>query len=116
MTASGAAFTAIVLAQVANAFACRSATRPAWAVSMRTNRLLVAAIAVELAVLVILLYVPPVARLLGQAGPSVTGFTVALCAMPAVVVVDAAYKRLRRQRQGTTGPSRAWCDRAGWNA
>ncbi|BBZ09080.1 ATPase [Mycolicibacterium doricum] len=104
VTASGAAFAAIVLGQVANAFACRSATRPAWAVSVRTNRLLVAAIAAELAVLVILLYVPPVARLLGQAGPSVAGFTVALCAIPAVVVVDAAYKRLRRQRQRNYRP------------
>ena len=35
LAASGAAFTAIVLGQVANAFACRSVDRPSWATDIR---------------------------------------------------------------------------------
>ncbi len=91
--ASGAAFAAIVLGQVANAFACRSVVRPAWATDLRTNRLLIAAVGVELGLLLILLYVPPVARLLGHAAPTAAGFAVAALAIPAVVVADAIYKR-----------------------
>ena len=98
LMASGTAFTAIVLGQAANAFACRSATRPAWSLSPRTNPLLIAAVAVELGVLLALLYVPPVAALLGHAGPSVLGYAVAGLAVPAVLVVDALHKRLRRRR------------------
>jgi magnesium-transporting ATPase (P-type) len=94
--ASGAAFTAIVLGQAANAFACRSETLPAWAMSPRSNRLLIGAVAVELALLVVLLYVPPIARVLGHAGPTAAGFAMAAVAVPAVVLVDAVYKRLRR--------------------
>ena len=68
LAASGAAFTAIVLGQVANAFACRSVDRPSWATDIRTNPLLIAAILAELGLLLALLYVPPVAHLLGHAG------------------------------------------------
>lgn len=96
LAASGAAFTAIVLGQAANAFACRSTVRPAWTLDPRTNPLLIAAVAVELGILLILLYVPPVARLLGQTGPSMAGFAVAAMAIPAVLFADALHKRLRR--------------------
>jgi magnesium-transporting ATPase (P-type) len=96
LAASGAAFTAIVLGQAANAFACRSAVRPAWATSLRTNPLLIAAVGVELGLLLFLLYVPPVARLLGHAGPSAAGFAVAALAIPAVLIADAIYKHFSR--------------------
>lgn len=92
LSASGAAFTAIVLGQAANAFACRSFTRPAWAISPRTNPLLIAAVAAELGLLVMLLYIPPVAQLLGHTGPTAAGFAVATVAIPAVLLVDAIYK------------------------
>lgn len=95
LAASGAAFTAIVLGQAANAFACRSAVRPAWKLSPRTNPLLIVAVGTELVILLVLLYVPPVAHLLGHAGPSAAGFAVAAAAIPAVLVVDALHKRFR---------------------
>ncbi len=97
LAASGAAFTAIVFGQVANAFACRSVERPAWALNPRTNPLLLVAIAAELGLLLALLYVPPIAHLLGHAGPSVAGFTVAALAIPAVLLADALLKRFRRR-------------------
>jgi magnesium-transporting ATPase (P-type) len=99
LAASGAAFTAVVLGQVANAFACRSTTRPAWKVGWLTNRLLLGAIAAELAMLTGFFYIPPIADLLDQAPPSLAGFTVALAAIPAVLAVDTAQKSALRRRR-----------------
>ncbi|MGY1616186.1 cation-translocating P-type ATPase [Geodermatophilus sp. SYSU D00691] len=93
--ASGAAFAAVVLGQVANAWACRSATRPFFRVGLRGNRLLVWAIGVELLLLAIMLGVPPVADLLGQAVPPVLGLGIALAAVPAVLLADTAHKSIR---------------------
>ena len=92
LAASGAAFTAIVLGQAANAFACRSTVRPAWRVPLRGNPLLIGGVLAELAMLAAFLYVPPIADLLGQAGPTVAGFAVAVLAIPAVLAADATQK------------------------
>ncbi|MGY1704826.1 cation-translocating P-type ATPase [Geodermatophilus sp. SYSU D00697] len=98
-TASGAAFTAVVLGQFANAFACRSTSRPPWQLRGRPNRLLVWAVGIELLVLVAVLVVPPVADLLGHRPPSLVGLVLAVCAVPAVLGVDALDKELRRRRR-----------------
>jgi hypothetical protein len=58
--------------------------------------------------LVVFLYVPPIADLLGQAGPTVAGFAVALLAIPAVLAADAAQKLMagrHRADRTETGPS-----------
>ncbi|MFX0577865.1 cation-translocating P-type ATPase [Nocardia nepalensis] len=92
--ASGAAFTAIVFGQAANAFACRSTIRPFWRMPPRTNRLLLGAILAEFGMLAAFLYLAPIARLLGQAGPTGPGALAALLAIPAVLLADTLYKRL----------------------
>jgi magnesium-transporting ATPase (P-type) len=99
-TASGAAFTAVVLGQFATAFACRSASLPIWRLGRRRNPLLVGAVTVELLVLVAMLTVPPLAELLGHRPPSLLGLVLAAAAVPAVVLADAAAKRgvARRRR------------------
>jgi calcium-translocating P-type ATPase len=99
--ASGAAFAAVVIGQVANSFACRSATRSPWALGWTTNRLLLWAVGAEMVLLAGFLLVPPVARLLGQAFPPLAGLAVALMAAPMVLVVDAAHKRLRAHRHAS---------------
>jgi hypothetical protein len=43
-----------------------------------------------------LLYVPPIADLLDQAGPTWPGFAVALLAAPAVLAADTVHKARRR--------------------
>lgn len=98
LTASGAAFTAVVLGQVANAFACRSTRLAAWARGRAPNPLLPKAIVAELAMLAVFLFVGPVARLLGQAPPGLVGFAVALAAIPVLLLVDAAAKAIGRRR------------------
>ncbi len=96
-TASGAAFCAVVLAQAANAFACRSETRPVWRLKRATNRLLILAVGIELGLLVASVAIGPVARLLGQGPPSLLGAMVAFTAVPAVLAADALHKWLKRR-------------------
>lgn len=102
-TASGAAFTAVVLGQMANAFACRSATRPPWKQGWFTNRLLLWALLAEIGVLAVCLYVSPVSAALGQLPPPPIGFAVAVLAVPAVLAADWAHKRLRRSAGSGVG-------------
>ncbi|MDZ4826481.1 MAG: cation-transporting P-type ATPase [Actinomycetota bacterium] len=99
--ASGAAFTAIVLGQMANAFACRSQVRSPFAMNWRTNRFLLVAVAVELLTLAVFLWVPLFADLLDHAPPGVVGWLFALVAPVAVLTVDALDKRgaLRRRTE-----------------
>ncbi|BBX97080.1 cation-translocating P-type ATPase [Mycobacterium lacus] len=97
--ASGAAFMTVVFAQTANVFACRSSSRWPGALGWLTNRLLVPAALIGLAISLVELWVPPVARLLGQWNPPLWGWLVALAAMPILLAVDALDKHLRGRRQ-----------------
>jgi magnesium-transporting ATPase (P-type) len=101
MAASGAAFTTVVLAQLANAFACRSATVPPWRLGWFTNRLLLWAVLAELGLLCVFLFLVPLATLLGQAPPTPGGLAVALAAIPAVLLADWLYKIVRHRRAGS---------------
>jgi len=100
MAASGAAFTTVVLAQLANAFACRSASVPPWRLGWFSNRLLVWAVLAELGLLAVFLFLGPLATLLGHAPPSPGGLAVALAAIPGVLVADWLYKIARHRRAG----------------
>jgi magnesium-transporting ATPase (P-type) len=97
LAASGAAFTAVVLGQLANAFACRSTTTPVTRLGWRGNPLLAWAVLVELAALAAFLFVPPLASLLDQAPPTAAAFATAVLAIPAVIAADTAHKRHRRR-------------------
>jgi magnesium-transporting ATPase (P-type) len=96
LAASGAAFAAVVAGQMANAFACRSATLWPGRLGWLSNRFLVIAVFCEAAMLAGFLYLPPVAALLGHAPPNAHGALVAALGVPAVLVVDAMTKRGRR--------------------
>ncbi|MEO6086862.1 MAG: cation-transporting P-type ATPase [Umezawaea sp.] len=97
--ASGTAFAAVVLGQLANAFACRSGSRAVVRVGLLGNRLLGWAVLVELVLLLAFLGVPPVADLLGGTFPSALGWALAACAIPAVLVVDTLHKSIRANRR-----------------
>jgi magnesium-transporting ATPase (P-type) len=104
LAASGAAFSAVVIGQAANAFACRSTTRWPGRLGWTSNRLLIGAVVAALAALAAFLYVPALADLLDQAPPTLAGFAVALLAAPAVLAVDALDKA-RRARRPEAGPT-----------
>jgi magnesium-transporting ATPase (P-type) len=97
--ASGTAFAAISAGQMANAFACRSNSRPVWRLGLRRNRMVVAAVAAELALLIAFVG-SPLQRLLGGSWPSTTGWAMAGGSAVAVILVDAAYKVVRVRRSG----------------
>lgn len=59
-------FAAIVVMQMANAFACRSNPASLFRIGPLANRLLLAAVAVELLLLLAFVYLPPIAAVLGQ--------------------------------------------------
>ncbi|NHU44146.1 cation-transporting P-type ATPase [Rhodococcus sp. A14] len=99
LAASGAAFTAVVLGQIGTAFACRSTSRPPWAMGWTTNRLLLWAVLAELGTLAFFLLVTPVADLLGHTVPPTEGFVVAVLAIPAVLLADYTHKRVRQRRK-----------------
>jgi magnesium-transporting ATPase (P-type) len=102
ITASGTAFAAIVVGQLANAFACRSDTRWVGRTGVRGNRLLLTAVGIELVTLLTLLAVPPVARLLGGGWPSPLGWLLAAATAPVVLAADAAHKGLRARSAAPT--------------
>ena len=91
--ASGATFITVVLAQTANAFACRDARRPAWRRAITSNRLLVVAASVELGFALAMLLVPALAALLDHRRPPLWGWMIAIVSIPAVLAADALVKR-----------------------
>ncbi len=100
--ASGAAFAAVVLGQMANAFACRSASVTPARLGWFSNRLLVGAVIVEGVALLAFLGIAPLADVLRHTIPTGVGFAVALGAIPAVLIVDALDKARRFRRQEAT--------------
>jgi hypothetical protein len=64
----------------------------------RRNRLLLGAVSAELLMLMGFLYFPPLADLLGQAGPNWSGYAVALAAAPAVLLADLLHKWFHARR------------------
>jgi magnesium-transporting ATPase (P-type) len=95
LAASGAAFMTVVIAQTANAFACRSSTRWPGDLGWTTNRLLIPAAGIELAFSFVVLLVTPVALVLGHAAPPAVGWAIALGSAVVVLAVDALDKRIR---------------------
>jgi magnesium-transporting ATPase (P-type) len=99
LAASGSAFATVVIAQTANAFACRSTTKWPGALGWWTNRLLVGGASIELAFAAGFLFIPPVASVLDQSPPTVAGWAVAVASAIAVLGVDALHKHLRGARR-----------------
>lgn len=69
LQATTACLGAIVLAQVVNLFVCRHPLRPALAFPLRDNPLLLVGIAVEIGLLLLIVYTPAGNRLFGTAPP-----------------------------------------------
>ena len=105
--ASGSAFVAVVAGQTANVFACRSSSRMAFRIPISKNPAIIGALLVSWAVVVLLLFVPGLARLMGHAPPSAPGFLVALLAFPAVLGADSLVKSRRKRAADRHGEESA---------
>jgi calcium-translocating P-type ATPase len=102
LAASGATFATVVIAQTANAFACRSTSVVPGALGWTSNRLLIVGASIELVIAAACLWIAPIASALGQQPPPLAGWLVALASAPAVLAVDAIHKALRRS--GSASP------------
>jgi len=109
--ASGTTFAVIAVAQMANAFACRSETRPVTKLAPGGNRALLVAVAVELVLLGAFLGVPQLSDLLGGGWPSASGWLWAVAAAVLLLVVDAFHKQIRSAGGQAEGPGQ-WCPRS----
>ncbi len=98
-SASGTTFAVIAVAQIANAFACRSETHPAWRLNPLRNPLVLVAVGTELVLLVTFLGVPWVSDLLGGDWPPLGGWVWAACAGLLLIAVDAGHKGIRARRR-----------------
>lgn len=96
LAASGAAFMAVVLAQAANAFACRSATLWPGRLGWLSNRLLLPAVSIGVALSLVAVLWVPVAAILSQGPPAPIGWVVAAAGAPLLLAIDAVAKWLRR--------------------
>ncbi|GAA2987347.1 cation-transporting P-type ATPase [Streptosporangium longisporum] len=103
--ASGTAFAAVVLGQLANAFACRSQTRPVGRAWWAGNPLLLWAVAVEAVLLLVVVGVPALSALLGGSFPPPAGWALAALAVPAVLAADALHKAIQDPKRGRPGHS-----------
>ena len=99
LAASGTAWTTIVVAQLTNAFACRSLTRPLGHRWVPPNRYLRWAVGVELVFVAVCVFVPGVARLLGQAVPPPAGWAMVAAAIPLMALADHVEKSRHAQRR-----------------
>ena len=99
LAASGTAWTTIVVAQLTNAFASRSLTRPLGQRGVPPNWYLRWAVGVEVLFVAVCLLVPPVSRLLGQSVPPPAGWAMVVASVPLVVVTDHVEKRRHAQRR-----------------
>lgn len=106
--ASGAAFMTEVLAQTADAFACRSFTHWPGALGWTINRLLLPAAPIELAFSLVVLFVAPIADEPGHAAAPLAGWTVAVASAAAVLGVDAIDKRQRARDTTSHRTGEAW--------
>ncbi|MFA7322882.1 MAG: HAD-IC family P-type ATPase, partial [Candidatus Nanopelagicales bacterium] len=95
LAASGAAFMAVIFGQAANAFACRSSIMRPGQLGWFTNRLLLPAVALAIAVSLALLLIPSVADFIGQAAPPLAGWLVAMSTAIVILGVDAIDKARR---------------------
>lgn len=99
-------FSAIVLGQVGNAFACRSARESLFRMPLAGNPLLVAGVAAEVGTLVALLYVPPLRDVFDFTGPGWREWLFLAAILPLLPLADelrkgiARWSRSRRSRYG----------------
>ena len=104
--ASGTAFAVIGLAQLANAFACRSERSTVFEIPPARNRVMLVAVAAEVALLIVFLGVPQVADVLGGSWPSTQGWLYAAGAAMVLIAVDTIAKLVRRAARKSAAAAR----------
>jgi magnesium-transporting ATPase (P-type) len=97
MTATTMTLAGIVACQIGNAFACRSESESIWRLGFTTNRLLIAGIVTEIAVLLTLIYVLPLRTIFGLAPLAPVHWLLLLTFGPLLLLFEECRKALRRR-------------------
>jgi magnesium-transporting ATPase (P-type) len=97
LVATSMTFAGIVAAQIGNAFACRSARETVLRLGLTTNRALLIGIAIELGILLTLLYVPPIAVVFGMAPLDPRHWLLLAAFGPALLALEEGRKALVRR-------------------
>jgi magnesium-transporting ATPase (P-type) len=98
LAATTMTFAGIVACQIGNAFACRSGSQSVWRLGFATNRMLLAGIAVEVALLLLLIYVPALREAFGLAALAPWHYLLLLTFGPLLVVLEEGRKWMVRAR------------------
>jgi magnesium-transporting ATPase (P-type) len=96
-------FATIVAMQMANAFECRSNPASLLSIGPFSNRLLVGAVGVEALTLLVFVYVPQIAAVLGQQPLGVTQWLPILVAPWILIAAEEARKAIVRRRRSGSG-------------
>jgi magnesium-transporting ATPase (P-type) len=106
---------AIVAAQVGNVFACRTDRESVFRVGVFRNRRVLIGVAAELALLVTLITVPPLARVFGLEPLAFDEWRLLLAFPPAMILLEELRKWLARRGRAARRSARQG-DRATWSA
>jgi magnesium-transporting ATPase (P-type) len=96
-TATTMSLAGIVSCQVGNAFACRSSHQASWRFGFASNRLLLIGIVVEAALLLLLVYAPPLRSVFGLAPLGIEHWLLLATFGPLLLVFEEGRKAVWRQ-------------------
>jgi magnesium-transporting ATPase (P-type) len=102
-TATTMSLAGIVACQIGNAFACRSPRESIRQLGLTSNRFLLAGIVVEVAVLLLLMYVPPLARVFTLAPLEARHWLILAGFAPVLLIGEELRKVMVRWRRGARG-------------
>jgi magnesium-transporting ATPase (P-type) len=97
MMATTMTLAGIVACQVGNAFACRSDTESIWRLGFTTNRMLLAALLIEILLLLTLIYALPLQTVFGLAPLAPVHWLLLLTFGPLLLLLEECRKALRRR-------------------
>jgi magnesium-transporting ATPase (P-type) len=86
----------IVACQVGAAFACRSSHQASWRLGFASNRLLLIGIVVEIALLLLLIYAPPLQSVFGLAPLGIEHWFLLAAFGPLLLICEEGRKAVRR--------------------
>lgn len=99
LTATTMSLAGIVACQVGNAFACRGVRQSVFRIGLTTNRALLAAIGIELALLALLVYAPPLASVFGLAPLALRHWLLLAAFVPVVLFLEEGRKAAVRWKE-----------------
>jgi magnesium-transporting ATPase (P-type) len=107
-TATTMSLAGIVACQIGNAFACRSDHQASWRLGFASNRLLLIGVAVEITLLLLLIYAPPLQSVFGLAPLGIEHWLLLAAFGPLLLVCEEGRKAVFRRFSRTARWNPRW--------